>query len=456
MSWKTLFVAALVPLAASCAGARAGESAKRLNFVLINIDDLGYGDIGPFGSRLNRTPNLDRMAREGRKLTSFYGAPVCTPSRASLLTGCYPLRVGLPNVLFPRSPVGLSPREHTLASLLRRAGYVTMCIGKWHLGDQPEFLPTRHGFDHFFGLPYSNDMGPTKKAKKGKGRPPLPLLRDDQVVQAVSDAYQDKLTRRYTEEAVKFLRANRDRPFFLYLAHTAVHAPLHPGAEFRGKSKNGLYGDWVEEVDWSVGQVLGTLRELKLDGRTLVLFMSDNGGTPRASNGPLRGHKHTTWEGGIRVPAIAWWPGKVPAGKASDEIAGMMDVLPTFVKLAGGAVPADHRIDGKDIWPLLAGGPGAKSPHDAFFYYDGAALQKVRSGPWVRDLVAKKLYNLDQDIGEQADVADRHPDVVRRLEELAAAMRRDVGDRLPGPGCRPPGRVKAPTTLLPVEGSDTP
>ena len=359
------------------------------NIVVILIDDLGYGDIGPYGSKINRTPNLDRMAAEGVKLTSFYAAPVCTPSRAQMMTGCYAKRVSMPNVIFPACPTGLSTQEKTVAALLKARGYATMCVGKWHLGDQLEFLPTRHGFDHYLGLPYSNDMGGRAEQAKQKGkklarRPPLPLVRDAQVIEAPAD--QDKLTVRYTEEAVKFIADNKDRPFFLYLPHTAVHTPLHPGAAFAGKSANGPFGDWVEEVDWSVGRVLQTLRDLKLDQNTLVLFTSDNGpwltqGTNGGVAGPLRGGKGSTWEGGMREPTIAWWPGKIPAGTACDAPVSEIDVLPTVVRLAGGQPPTDRVIDGRDIWPLMSG-QSKQSPHEALFYFHGNNLQAVRSGPW--------------------------------------------------------------------------
>ncbi len=355
------------------AASRAAEPPKP-NFVVILIDDMGYGDIGPFGSKLNRTPNLDRMAAEGMKLTSFYAAPVCTPSRAQMMTGCYAKRVSLPNVIGPVCPIGLSAKEQTVASLLKHQGYATMCVGKWHLGDQPEFLPTHRGFDHYLGLPYSNDMG----------RPPLPLVRDAKVIEA--PANQDTLTARYTKEAIRFITASKDRPFFLYLPHTAVHVPLHPGAKFKGKSANGTYGDWVEEVDWSVGRVLDTLHELNLSGRTLVLFTSDNGpwliqGKDGGVAGPLRGGKGSTWEGGMREPTIAWWPGKITPASVCDAPMSEIDVLPTLVNLAGGSVPADRKIDGKDIWPLLAG-QTKESPHETLFYFRGNALEAVRSGSW--------------------------------------------------------------------------
>ncbi len=454
-------------LCAAAVPASAPAAAERPNFVLVNIDDLGYADIGPFGSTLNRTPHLDRMAKEGRKLTCHYAAPVCTPSRASLMTGCYPKRVGLPNVLFPGNATGLHADEHALPELLKARGYATMCVGKWHLGDQPGFLPTRHGFDHYFGLPYSNDMGPAEEgarsdfgkplpkpgAGKKSGHPPLPLLRDDKVVERVRAEEQTPLVRRYTEEAVRFLREAKGGPFFLYLPHTAVHFPIYPGKDFQGKSPNGIYSDWVEEVDWSVGQVLDTVRELGLSERTLVLFTSDNGGTSRAVNAPLRGHKGSTWEGGMREPTVAWWPGRIPAGTATDEITSMMDILPTFVKLAGGEVPADRPIDGRDIWPLLAGTAGAKTPHEVFYYFKGNALEAVRAGPWKLHLKSGQLCNLQDDIGEAADAAAAHPEVVERLKALAAKAREDLGDGVPGPGCREPGREAGPKPILAHDGT---
>ena len=476
-------LAILGALLCSLSAARAAGTTKP-NFVVILIDDMGYGDVGPYGSKLNRTPNLDRMATEGMKLTSFYAAPVCTPSRAQMMTGCYAKRVSMPNVIFPACPTGLSAREHTVASLLKEQGYRTMAIGKWHLGDQPEFLPTRRGFDHYLGLPYSNDMGgPAKPSatkadkKQTKGgadpRPPLPLVRDEKVIEAPAD--QDMLTARYTEEAVKFITANQDHPFFLYFPHTAVHVPLHPGAAFKGKSANGRYGDWVEEVDWSVGRVLDTVRELKLAERTLVLFTSDNGpwltqGTNGGVAGPLHGGKGTTWEGGVREPTIAWWPGTIAAHSACDAPMSEVDVLPTFVKLAGGQVPKDYNIDGKDIWPLLSG-QATTSPHEALFYFNGLKLEAVRSGPWKLAIAPQgtglpkgaaepiahtgpRLYNLDTDIGELNDVAAQNPDVVARLQKFVQQMNADLGVSGEGPGVRPPDRVSNPQPLLKRVGAE--
>jgi arylsulfatase A len=496
------FAHLLLPILGLAAASAA--VADKPNFIIINIDDMGYADIAPFGSKLNRTPNLDRMAQEGRKLTCFYGAPVCSPSRSALMTGCYPKRVlPIPAVLFPGAAVGLNPAEHTVAELLKASGYRTACIGKWHLGDQPEFLPPRRGFDYYLGLPYSNDMGPGEDGSKSSlgepqpkraagnspttpatvaetgitgDQPPLPLVENETVIGRVRQDEQQGLVERYKKAAVKFIQENQDKPFFLYLPHNAVHFPIYPGKKWAGQSANGNYSDWVEEVDWSVGQVLDTVRSLHLEAHTLVLFTSDNGGTPRAVNAPLRGFKTTTWEGGMREPTIAWWPGKIPAGTASDAIAGMLDVLPTFVKLAGGEVPTDRRIDGGDLWPVLAGEPGAKSPHDVFYYYNGLKLEAVRSGPWKLRLAianqppagAKKntpapgaatsapaqdqLYNLDADIGESKNVAAENPDEVAHLHALADAMKDDLGLTGIGPGVRPLGRVAHPEPLIGRDG----
>ncbi len=466
---KSPLFAFTVLLLASLGVLRAAEAVKP-NVVLIFIDDMGYGDIGPFGSTKNRTPNLDRMAREGMKLTSFYAAPVCSVSRAQVITGCYGQRVSLPGVLGPGSAIGINSSEHTVAELMKSQGYATMCIGKWHLGDQPEFLPTRHGFDQYFGVPYSNDM---MKKSKVNGQLVVPLVRQDKAVELLTGDDQDRLTERYTDEGVKFITENKDRPFFLYLPHTAVHTPIHPGEKFRDHSKNGRFGDWVEEVDWSVGRVLDTLRELKLAENTLVMFSSDNGpwlikGKDGGEAGPLRGGKGSTWEGGVREPTVAWWPGKIAPGSACDAIAGNIDFLPTFVKLGGGTVPTDRKIDGKDISPLLFG-TTKESPHEARYYYSGYKLQAVRVGPWkmaiapqsdgksgpavAASLEKPRLYNLDTEIGEKTDVAGEHSDVVARLKALAVKMAEELGDGKPGPEVRAAGRVENPVTLYPADNS---
>ncbi len=464
-----LAVVALSPFASPLAVAATAKP----NIVLIFIDDMGYGDIGPFGSKVNRTPQLDRMAREGMKLTSFYAAPVCSVSRAQVNTGCYGARVSIPGVFPPGSKNGINAAEHTVAELLKTQGYATMCIGKWHLGDQPAFLPTRHGYDHYFGLPYSNDMmRPSAKS----GASVVPLMRDEQVIELLEGDDQNRLTERYTDEAVKFIRESRSGPFFLYLPHTAVHVPVHPGDKFRGHSANGRYGDWVEEVDWSVGRVLDTLRELKLDSNTLVMFSSDNGpwmtkGADAGTAGPLRGAKGSTWEGGVREPTIAWWPGRIAPGSVSDAVAGNIDFLPTFVSLAGGKVPSDHKIDGRDFSPLLLGQTKV-SAREAHYYYRGYKLEAVRVGPWKLALGPQvegmrgsqaspestasgvRLYNLEAEIGERTDVAAKNPDVVKRLQALAQQMAADIGDGQPGPGVRPAGLVENPQLLY--ASSDAP
>ncbi len=428
------------------------DTGRRPNFVVILVDDLGYQDVGCFGSPLISTPNEDRMAREGIKLTSYYAQTVCTPSRAALLTGCYPTRVGLPNVLNPKDKIGISAKEKTIADLLKTRGYATACIGKWHLGWEKPFLPTRHGFDYFYGLPYSNDMG---------REIPVPLMQQETIIE--QPVNQDTLTQRYTQEAVKFIEQHKDEPFFLYLAHTMVHVPLHVSPAFRGKSKRGLYGDAAEEVDWSTGQVLDTLKKLGLDDNTLVVFTSDNGPwLKQGENGgcalPLRDGKGTTYDGGVRVPCIVRWPGKIPPGQVSNQIVTEMDLLPTFAKLSGTKPPADRIIDGRDAWPLLSGKPGAVSAHDVLFFYKSNRLQALRSGKWKLDFPEKdkpvELFDMDADISEKNNVADRYPSIVARLSKLAENCRQDLGDAITGvqgKNRRPPDRVEtdAPGPISP-------
>ncbi len=453
-----------------------GAAFRRPNFIFILVDNLGYGDVGCFGSKKHRTPHLDRMAEEGVRLTSFYStAPVCTPSRASFLTGCYPRRVNLHvdyngmQVLMAVSPRGLSQDEITIAELLKAQDYATACIGKWHLGDQPPFLPRRHGFDSFFGLPYSEDMVETPAKRYQPARPPLPLIENETVIEAPPD--RNLLTKRFTERAIAFIEENEDRPFFLYLPHTMPGSTLAPFASeaFRGKSANGPYGDAVEELDWSAGEILKTLKSLEIDRQTLVVWTSDNGAIRRGrapalgSNKPLHGWAYSTDEGGMRMPLIARWPGKIPPGTACDELTTALDLLPTFVKLAGGAVPTDRVIDGKDIWPLLSGRKGAKSPHEAFYYYFLSQLQAVRSGKWKLYLPLDnkwtyfdgrsekselKLVDLDADLAETNNLAESHPDVVQRMLKFAEQAREDLGDLgRPGKGQRPAGHYPNPRPL---------
>ena len=439
------------------------EAAAKPNVIIIFTDDQGYGDLGCFGAKDIKTPNIDRMAAEGMKFTSFYSAaPVCTPSRAALMTGCYPRRVNLhlsaknQVVLYPAGARGLNPREITLAELLKSRRYATACIGKWHLGDQRPFLPTSQGFDSYFGIPYSNNMTPRWRL------PPLPLMRNETVIEAPAD--QKTLTKRYTEEALKFITAHKDGPFFLYLPHTMPHTPLFVSDAFRGKSAAGRYGDAIEEIDWSTGQILQTLKTLGVDDRTLVVFTSDNGSYRKGSNTPLRGAKGSTWEGGMREPCVIRWPGKVPAGRTCDELATTMDLLPTIARLAGAPVPKDRIIDGKDIWPLMIGRAGAKTPHEVFYYYRAAVLQALRSGKWklhlavterrtTRTLDPPELYDLENDLGETANITAKHPDVVKRLLALADRGRKDLRDgKTPGKNQRPAGSVAnpKPQTLNPA------
>jgi arylsulfatase A-like enzyme len=442
-----------------------GISKKPPNVVIVFTDDQGYGDVGCYGAEGYETPHLDRMAREGMQFTDFYvAAPVCTPSRAALMTGCYPKRLGLAyRVLFPYSVTGLNPEEITLAEILKGQGYTTAIIGKWHLGHHDTFLPTRQGFDYFFGTPYSNDMNNHYYAQQAFQAPPLPLYRQEEVIERDPD--QHYLTRRYTEEALRFIDDHQEGPFFLYLAHNMPHRPMMASETFEGTTEHGLYGDVIAEIDWSVGQVLGKVRDLGLDEQTLVIFTCDNGPVVRAgmqlgyrsgSAGPLRGQKNTTWEGGMREPCLMRWPGKIPAGAVCSEVATTMDILPTVATLAGAQPPSDRIIDGRNIWPLMQGVPDAKSPHEAFYYYRDDRLQAVRSGPWKLHVYRPEwenakdhpplLYNLREDIGETEDVAGQHPDVVARLLALADKARGDMGDAVTGAdgrNVRPVGRLDA-------------
>ena len=427
------------------------------NYVVIFCDDLGYGDLGCYGSTKNRTPHIDGIAKDGMTFTDFYvSSPVCTPSRASLMTGSYARRVGMHEdytghwVLIPRSRRGLNPEETTLPEALKSAGYATACIGKWHLGDQPPHLPMEHGFDRYYGIPYSNDM-----ANRHRGDPPLPLVRNDKVFEAPTD--QTTLTKRYTEEAIRFIEASRDKPFFLYLPHTFPHLPLFASPEFHGKSANGRYGDSIEEIDWSTGKILECLDRLKLSGNTVVIFTSDNGSNGRngGSNKPLSGSKGSTMEGGMRVPMIARWPGKIAKGSTCSELATTMDFLPTFCALSDAKTPT-HKIDGYDISPMLLGKAGAKSPYKAFYYYRRRQLQAIRWGDWKWHLPLSqtypqwdrikgngkpkkgKLINLSKDLKETTDVAASHPEVLAKMRKLAAAATTDLGNEAKsGTGQRP-------------------
>lgn len=443
------------------------------NIIIIFADDLAYADIGPFGAKAYKTPHLDRLAREGRRFTSFYVAqPVCSASRAALLTGCYPNRIGISGALGPDARHGLNSNEVTLAELVKQKNYATAIFGKWHLGHRPEFLPTRHGFDEYYGLPYSNDMWPNHpEARKGT-YPDLPLIDGEQTVALNPD--QTQLTKNYTERATRFIADHKDRPFFLYLAHSMPHVPIFASDRFRGKSGVGLFGDVIAELDWSVGEILKSLAENRLDENTLVIFTSDNGpwlsyGDHAGSAGPLREGKGTVWEGGVRVPCLMRWPGKIPAGTSTAEPAMTIDLFPTIARLVDARLPS-HKIDGKDIWPLVEGRPGAQSPQEAYlFYYNANDLLAVRSGPWklfvpqayrtlngrpggTNGIPAKyenlrtdlALYHLDNDPSETKNLAAERPEIVSKLQSLIASARRDLGDHLTltqASGIRPPGRI---------------
>jgi len=439
--------------------AAEGKPARAPNIVVILADDLGYGDLGCYGHPVIRTPHLDRMAAEGMRFTDFYASEcVCTPSRAALLTGRLPVRSGMCSdnrrVLFPNSKGGLPAEEITTAEALKAKGYATACIGKWHLGHLPQYRAIRHGFDHFFGLPYSNDMdldtnaAPRAGASVNPARQVdwwnVPLLRNDEVIERPVD--QTTLTRRYTEEALQFIKRNRKQPFFLYLPHTFPHVPLFASRQARNKSPRRLYGDVVEELDWSIGQILETLRKERLEAKTLVVFTSDNGPwltqkLEGGSAGLLREGKGSTWEGGMRVPFVAWWPGRIKAGAVNHSLACNMDLFSTFLKLAGAPIPTDRIIDGKDMSPLLFGaGPGQR---DLFFYYRGTQLFAVRKGPFKAHYITRPgygrepaaqhdpplLYHLDHDASEQFDVAKDHPEV---LADLAREVERHRAGLVPG------------------------
>ena len=438
-----------VMLAGSLVSTAMAIADRNPNVIIIFTDDQGYEDLGVFGAPRIKTPNIDRMVKEGMRFTDFYSAAsICTPARAALLTGSYAERVGNLGVLFPRDNTGLNPEETTIASMLKDRGYATACIGKWHLGHLKEFLPTSQGFDSYYGIPYSNDMSIAPKMelsadlvlREGVSRETIwtkkknwvPLMRDEAVIEYPVD--QSTLTKRYTEEAINFITSQGDQPFFLYLPHTMPHVPLYASPQFQGKSDAGLYGDCIEEIDWSVGQIIDTLRRQGIDKDTLIVYTSDNepwdfarnatdkvkGNMNRRIGGsahPLRGYKFQQWEGGMRVPTVMWWPGRIPADTECSEIAGTIDLLPTIAVLSGAELP-EKKIDGKNILPLLEGRDGAKSPHKAYFY----RTRGVRVGKWkaIRPKNSEifELYDLSEDISESLNVAEDYPIIVQRLVKL--------------------------------------
>ncbi|CAA6677546.1 Unannotated [Lentimonas sp. CC4] len=449
-------------------------SPSKPNFVIIFTDDQGYADLGCFGGDHVKTPRIDQMAAEGAKLTSFYVAgSVCTPSRSALMTGCYPKRIGLAGGVFLAGDKnGLNLDEITIAELLKAEGYATGMFGKWHLGDQPEFLPTRQGFDEFFGLPYSHDIHPFHTNNKKHKFPPLPLLEMETVIEEEPDA--DYLTQRITERAVDFIERHRDESFFLYVPHPIPHRPIHMSPSFmeavpddiKAKLKNEkgidyftrdkIYNQSISEIDWSVGQIIDALKANGIDENTVVIFTSDNGPSVGHAD-PLTGKKGSSYEGGQRVPAVIRWPGHIPAGQVNDELITAMDLLPTFAQLAGAELPTDRVIDGCDILPVLIDGAG--TPHQAFFYYKGNALKAVRSGPWKlhfgkangKDKSRRgkgasssimALYHLDEDMAEQNNLLQQHPEIVEQLKALAKAFETELKQN-----SRPAGLVNEPEVL---------
>jgi arylsulfatase A len=484
---KQITSLAALLLAASAGTALAAD--KLPNVVIILTDDQGYADVGKFGAVGFTTPNLDRMADQGAIFRNFHVAqPICSASRAGLLTGCYPNRIGIHGALGPHSKVGISDNEMTLAQLFKQRGYATSMLGKWHLGDSPQFMPLRHGFDHYFGESLSVDMWPnepdlitnfpSRMAAAKREYPNLPIWDDDKIFHkemTIDDL--DHLTTWYTERAVKFIQENKSHPFFLYVAHNMVHVPLGVSDKFRGKTKRGLYGDAVEEIDWSVGQILDAIKQNGLDENTWVIFTSDNGpwlcfGNHAGSAKPLREGKMTNWEGGTREPCIMRWPGHIPAGADTWDMLMTIDLFPTIAKLIGADLPR-HQIDGLDVWPVISRQPGAKNPHESYcFYYNANDLQAVTTGDgrWKlqfphtyvtlagkpggtngvpvpyseRKVEHEELYDLVNDISETTDVLDQHADIVKRLEADADTARADLGDGLTkqnGSNRRQPGRL---------------
>ncbi len=469
------------------------------NVVIIFMDDMGYADINPFGATDYPTPNLNRMAAEGRRFTDFVvSSAVCSASRSALMTGCYHRRVGIQGALGPKSNIGINSQETTLAELCKSRGYATAAFGKWHLGHHPKFLPTAHGFDEYYGIPYSNDMWPLHPdsvAKRAKDPTApinwaaLPMIRAtatdgwEIANPDVQPEDQQQMTKQFTEHAVDFIKRNAERPFFVYLPHPMVHVPLYASDDFRGKSGKGIFADVVMEIDWSVGQILDAIKDIGAEENTLVVFTSDNGpwlsyGDHAGKATPLREGKGTMFEGGYREPTLMWWKGKIPAGTECDQLCSTIDLLPTVAKLIDAELPA-HKLDGKDIRPLMFGQPGAKSPHEAFCcYYGGGQLQAIRNDRFklvfphtYRTLngrsggtggqpvsyqqaeIGLSLFDLDKDVSETTNVLDQYPDVVEKLQAAAEEAREDLGDKLTGrsgSGIRPAGQLGPDEERLPL------
>ncbi|MBB02363.1 MAG: steryl-sulfatase [Planctomyces sp.] len=470
MNGIRLITICLVIISAYSLTPRILESAEKPNIIVILADDLGYGDLACYGAKDIATPAIDRMAAEGVKCNSFYVSAVCSPTRASLMTGSHSIRVGIGGVMFPRNNHGLNPDEITLPELLKDQGYATAIIGKWHLGNEDMFQPMNHGFDYWYGTPASNNQFYYPTIKKyaadcvfresytrdgilTRETAACPLIRDNVVIEVPAD--QSQFTQRYTRETIRFITENQDQPFFIYLAHNMPHIPLHASERFVGSSDRGIYGDTIQELDWSTGAILRALKKLGLDSNTSVIFTSDNGPNTGkgGSAGPLKGGKGSTYEGGVRVPFVARWPGAIPAGIESDEAMTGMDLLPTLTRLAGGDVPDDRVIDGKDISPLLTGKSNAKSPHEAIYYLRGRGIQGIRVGDWKYHITTEKLpkekkskrqpvsektgkvvvetlCNLGDDIGEQRNLIDDHPELAARLKQQMAEFDNELRKNL--------------------------
>lgn len=471
MKKSILFVALLV-----CTGfiqinkpKPGGKASAKPNIILILIDDQGYGDIGCYGAAGFETPNLDRLAAMGMRFTNFYAAqPVCSVSRAGLLTGCYPNRLSFPQVLWPEDTIGINSSEWTIAEMLKADGYRTACIGKWHLGSKKEFLPLQHGFDEFLGLPYSNNLWPNSnltgkrlpkaESSEGDGRyPVLPLIDGNNTVDSITSMKdQDKLTTLYTEKAIDFINQNKKKPFFLYLPHSMAHVPLGVSSKFKGKSEQGLYGDVMMEIDWSVGEIVKTLAKNNLTENTIVMFTSDNGpwlnyGNHAGSAGGLREGKMTSWDGGQKVPFIVSWPGTTPKGIVCSKLTCAIDLLPTIASITRGKL-SGNKIDGVDISALLKGNIQS-TPRETMLFYKGNELNAVRKGNWKLVLPHKwlsynnkpgndgsrgaragmvveksELYDLIRDPGERFNVADYHPDIIKEMMETVKDARAELGD----------------------------
>ena len=478
---RSIYISALIAfwiLAITLTGNTSWAFDNRPNIIVVFADDLGYGDLSCYGQKRYSTPNIDSIATNGVRFTDFHSSqPVCSASRASLLTGCYANRIGIHGALGPAAKNGIHDDEVLLSEMLKSQGYKTCAVGKWHLGHHQKFLPLQHGFDRYLGLPYSNDMWPHGPVVKPGTFPELPLIRDNEIIDSDVDAQdQSKLTKQYSDFAIEFLENSKDDPFFLYFAHSFPHVPLYAGEEFKGKSKAGIYGDVIEEFDAVVGRILNFLKQNNLERNTLVIFSSDNGpwltyGDHAGTAGPLREGKGTVYEGGTRVPMLAQWPGQIPAGSVQDATAMTIDVLPTIARIINAPLPS-QAIDGLDIFDLMCSKPGAKCPHEVFYhYFRQGELQAIRSGPWklmlphnvncivpdqlggqgkpgksqMRKITEPELYHLGNDLGETTNLASQKPEVLKRLLELADQGRKELGDSLTktlGSGIRPCGMIK--------------